>query len=432
MHKLLSLQLKKCFGKEWEQRAFPAEVQKLIDLVEQSYTQYDEDYRMLERTLDVNSAELTSILEEAQKQHEILRSVTKSMDEMIFYKDLDFRYIGCNQRCAGFFGKTPDDFIGRDDFVLYPEEYATHFREMDRLMLAEMAPRTNTEWVKNAGGEDVLLLTTKAPLKNARAEVFGLVGIARDITREHRMEQEIVSQQALLIQQSRLAAMGEMIGNIAHQWRQPLNTLGLIVQDIEEACLQGEIDFDYIRKSRRNGMEQIRFMSRTIDDFRNFFTPNREKRWFSLFRSVQDTLQILERGIADQRIALRVGVDEAIRMYGYRNEFTQVLFNLLKNALDAFEEMPRRKDGWIEIVAEMREGEIEIRVSDNAGGIAEAIREKIFDPYFTTKEEGKGTGIGLYMSRMIVETMEGSLRAEHNAAGSTFVITLPAFPEGSK
>ncbi len=432
MHKLLSLQLKKCFGKEWEQRAFPAEVQKLIDLVDQSYTQYDEDYRMLERTLDVNSAELTSILEEAQKQHEILRSVTESMDEMIFYKDLDFRYIGCNRRCAGFFGKTPADFIGRDDFELYPEEYATHFREMDRLMLAEMAPRTNTEWVKNAGGEDVLLLTTKAPLKNARGQVFGLVGIARDITREHRMEQEIVSQQALLIQQSRLAAMGEMIGNIAHQWRQPLNTLGLIVQDIEEACLHGEIDFDYIRKSRRNGMEQIRFMSRTIDDFRNFFTPNREKRWFSLFRSVQDTLQILERGIADQRIALRVGVDEAIRMYGYRNEFTQVLFNLLKNALDAFEEMPRRKDGWIEIVAEMREGEIEIRVSDNAGGIAEAIREKIFDPYFTTKEEGKGTGIGLYMSRMIVETMEGSLRAEPNAAGSTFVITLPAFPEGSK
>jgi PAS domain S-box-containing protein len=425
MHKLLQLQLKQCFGKECETIAESPQFQHFLSLIDESYRDYDDDNTILHRSLDMNSKELTEAIKEIKIAHEVLNNVTESIQDLIFYKDLAFKYIGCNQSCADFFGKSVSDYIGKDDFELYPLEHALGFRERDIYMFQKMESSTNQEWVKNFRGEDVLLLTTKHPLFNSKGELFGLVGIARDITKEYRLEQEIKEQQAIVIQQARLAAMGEMIGNIAHQWRQPINALGLILQDIDQAYRFGELDQPYIDTISAKAMEQIHYMSNTIDDFRNFFNPNKDKKVFSLNKSIENTKNILKQGISNSSIECSITIPEDFFIYGYKNEFSQVIFNLISNAKDALLSNPP-KTPWIKVNVTSKNQTAEITVSDNGGGISPDILPSIFDPYFTTKEEGKGTGIGLYMAKKIIEEhMEGTLLVNNTKEGACFTIVLP-------
>ncbi|HEX5622996.1 MAG TPA: PAS domain-containing sensor histidine kinase [Sulfuricurvum sp.] len=425
MHKLLEIQLKKSLGSEWKTALSP-ELALFLELVDQSYTQYDEDHRLVEHILEVSSKELTEANRDIGKSHELLHSVTESINDSIFYKNLDFTYIGCNQHFEQFAGKSKEEIIGKNDFDLFEPTYANLFRKMDTLMLKTMKPRTNDEWVKHADGTDVLYQTTKAPLLNAQGELVGLVGISRDITKERHLEQEVKSQQAMLIQQSRLAAMGEMIGNIAHQWRQPLNALGLIVQDIEEAYEFGELNKEYIQTTSSKAMDQINYMSQTIEDFRNFFNPEKTKKLFSLHSSIMSTIDILSASMKKNGIQYTISIPENLQIYGYPNEFSQVIFNLLNNAKDAL--MGKEvTTPLLRIEAHQDNNKIQILISDNGGGIPEAVFPKIFDPYFTTKEEGKGSGIGLYMSKMIIqEQMQGTLKAHNIQDGVCFTILLDA------
>lgn len=429
MHKLLQLQLKQCFGKECEDIASSPQFQHFLNLIDESYRDYDDDTTILHRSLDVNSKELTEAIKEIKIAHELLHSVTESIQDLIFYKDLDFKYIGCNQSCANFFGYSEATIIGKDDFELYPIEYALGFRQRDALIFETVKSTTNEEWVKNVNGEDVLLLTTKHPLFNSKGELFGLVGIARDITKEYRLEREVKAQQAILTQQARLAAMGEMIGNIAHQWRQPINALGLILQDIDQAYRFGELDQPYIDTISAKAMEQIHYMSNTIDDFRNFFNPNKDKKIFSLNKSIENAKNILRQGIRNSSIECSITIPEDLFIYGYKNEFSQVIFNLISNAKDALLCNPP-KTPWIKVNVTRTKETAEITVSDNGGGISLDILPSIFDPYFTTKEEGKGTGIGLYMAKKIIEEhMEGKLLVNNTKDGVCFTIALPIEPK---
>lgn len=424
MHKLLQIQLKKCFGKEWENIARSSELNTFLEFVDQSYRDYDEENTILHRSLDMNSKELTEAIQDLKQSHETLHSVTESIQDLIFYKDLSYTYIGCNQTCARFFGKEVSDFIGKNDFDIFPPEYAIGFREKDTLMFEKMESSTNEEWVKNFKGEDTLLLTTKTPLFNSKSELIGLVGIARDITKEYRLEHEIKEQQAILAQQTRLAAMGEMIGNIAHQWRQPINALGLIIQDLGGAYRFGELNQDYIDSISTKAMDQIQYMSNTIDDFRNFFNPDKDKKRFSLNESIENAKKIIRQGIHNSAIECTVSISRDIFIHGYKNEFSQVMFNLISNAKDALlENQPSYP--WIRITVTSKENKAVITVSDNAGGIDPDILPRIFDPYFTTKEEGKGTGIGLYMAKKIIENhMGGTLQVKNTKDGVAFSIVL--------
>jgi PAS domain S-box-containing protein len=427
MHKLLQIQLKKCFGKEWENIARSSELNTFLEFVDQSYHDYDEENTILHRSLEMNSKELTEAIQDLKQSHETLHSVTESIQDLIFYKDLNYTYIGCNQTCARFFGKKVSDFIGKNDFDIFPPEYAIGFREKDTLMFEKMESSTNEEWVKNFNGEYTLLLTTKTPLFNSKSELIGLVGIARDITKEYRLEHEIKEQQAILAQQTRLAAMGEMIGNIAHQWRQPINALGLIIQDLEGAYRFGELNQDYIDSISTKAMDQIQYMSNTIDDFRNFFNPDKDKKRFSLNESIENAKKIIRQGIHNSTIECTVSISRDIFIHGYKNEFSQVIFNLISNAKDALlENQPLRP--WIRITVTSKEDKAVITVSDNAGGIDPDILPRIFYPYFTTKEEGKGSGIGLYMAKKIIEDhMGGTLQAKNTKDGVKFSIVLPEY-----
>ncbi len=230
----------------------------------------------------------------------------------------------------------------------------------------------------------------------------------------------------LLIQQSKMAAMGDMMGNIAHQWRQPLNTLSLAVQDIEEAFYHNELDEKYMKNFIDISMENITFMSKTIDDFRNFFKPSKTKENFKLKDAIEDILKIITAQLKNHKIAIYL-YGENYNVVGYPNEFKQVILNLTNNAKDAILEK-KIENGLIEIrINNLSEKFKEVSVQDNGGGIPKNIIDKIFEPYFTTKDGVKGTGIGLYMSKTIIEeNMGGSLLVENYNNGARFRISIPS------
>ncbi len=228
----------------------------------------------------------------------------------------------------------------------------------------------------------------------------------------------------LLIQQSRQAAMGEMIGNIAHQWRQPLNALGLILQNIQFTYQMDELSDEFMDKSVTKGKLLTTSMSKTIDDFRNFFKPNKQKEDFFIAKTIKDTIELVEASYENSNIKLHTNFDESIQINGYPSEFSQVILNILSNAKDALVEH-KEDNRNIYICNYEKDGDAVIEIKDNAGGIPQEIMGKIFDPYFTTKEEGKGTGIGLYMTKTIVKhNMGGKLSVFNEEGGAKFTISF--------
>jgi signal transduction histidine kinase/ActR/RegA family two-component response regulator len=236
-------------------------------------------------------------------------------------------------------------------------------------------------------------------------------------------------QEQLLIQQSKLAEMGEMIGAIAHQWRQPLNALGVIVQDMQDAFNFGELNNDYITKSVQDSMDQIQYMSQTIDDFRNFFKTSKTMTSFSVLKAAETVLKMTNSFFYSNNIKIikEIEVDKTLEINGFQNEFMQVLINIFNNAKDAVIQAKTdgkigKNDGqvWLKI---LNNNGVNIVVSDNGGGIPPEIIGKIFEPYFTTKEERMGTGIGLHMAKVIIEThMNGRLVVENTDVGAQFKI----------
>ena len=240
-----------------------------------------------------------------------------------------------------------------------------------------------------------------------------------------RAIKENEEQQALLINQARSAAMGEMIGNIAHQWRQPLNAIGLVIQNIEVSYYMNELDDEFMDKSLKKANFLTNEMSQTIDDFRNFFKPNKTKQEFDIGKKVNESLFLLSGSFNQSNIEIVKEIKEEIKFEGFPNEFLHSILNILNNSKDAFEEK-KIENRIINININKNEKSIIIEIRDNAGGIPEEILEKIFDPYFTTKAEGKGTGIGLYMSKNIIEkNMNGKLNVKSIDNQTIFTIELP-------
>jgi signal transduction histidine kinase len=214
-------------------------------------------------------------------------------------------------------------------------------------------------------------------------------------------------QDQIMYQHARLASMGEMIGNIAHQWRQPLNALTLLIQSFGTKSLAGKLDQEFIDKQVDEGLRLAVAMSNTIEDFRNFFSPSKEKEHFALKRSIEDTLEMSSFFCKDENIDIQVKCEEDIKVYGYANEFSQVILNFINNARDNFKLKKVLDDKRIEIVIEREAENVVIYFRDNGGGVEPSIIDRVFEPYFTTKHKATGTGIGLYMSKQIIEVQMG-------------------------
>ncbi len=230
---------------------------------------------------------------------------------------------------------------------------------------------------------------------------------------------EIRKKDNILQQQSKMASMGEMIGAIAHQWRQPLNELGLSIQNLEYDYKFGQIDEKFIDEFIEYNKKTIMFMSDTIDDFRNFFRVDKEKKNFNVKEKTKSVIAMLSSQIKNNNITLDLIGDDFI-YNGFASEYSQMVLNIINNAKDALISN-NIINPYIHIFLENES----IIIKDNAGGIPNDIIDRVFEPYFTTKEQGKGTGMGLYMSKMIIEdNMGGSLSVENDKDGAIFIINL--------
>jgi len=360
-------------------------------------------------------------------------------------KDEAGRFLFANEYMKDLLGA--DNPVGKTLRELLPPDTASKIAEKDQQSLTQgLLLVLNT--IRDTYGDNRIFETYKFPLPMPGGEVL-LGSISVDITERKRVEQSLALKQMqleelnhsleqrvkqtvdelrqkdqLLIQQSRQAAMGEMINNIAHQWRQPLNNIGLIIQNLQLQYEAGEMDSGQMAAEIGKTMDVIAHMSRTIDDFRNFFHQDKERQTFVVNEMVSRSLDFLLPGLKNSGIAVEYREEPNVTANGYPREYMQALLNIFNNARDVL--LERGAPQPLIRIKIFRENQRSVvTIHDNGGGISDDVLPKIFDPYFTTKELGKGTGIGLYMSKTIIEkNIEGSLTACNIDGGVEFRIEV--------
>ncbi len=268
-----------------------------------------------------------------------------------------------------------------------------------------------------------------APILDKNQKITGVILVFRDATKEHEMRKkaknELIAKDELMISQSRHAAMGEMISMIAHQWRQPLSVISMgannIIMDIE----LDEINNKTLKSNAKLITNQTQELSKTINDFRDFFKPKKEIEELPVKNLFKETFKIIEKSLENNNIEVITQFNSNKTIHTYSRELTQVLINILNNAKEALTE-DNIKEKKIFISAQSTLNNIHINICDTGGGLKEELIKKIFDPYFSTKNEKNGTGLGLYICKIIVEKhLEGTIKAYNKDAGMCFEINLP-------
>jgi len=247
--------------------------------------------------------------------------------------------------------------------------------------------------------------------------------VEKEVSRRMQLEAEREQQLAVLIQQTKMAELGTMMGVIAHQWMQPLTIISLNAQVFPEEVGSGEDRVEVAKKYSKEILEQTDFMTQTINDFRNFYKPSKKKAPFSVLEQASSIVLLLSAQLAQSGITVEISGDDTLCCMGHVNEFKQVVLNIINNAKDAFVERDIL-ERVIVINAEPRDDLIVMTISDNAGGIPADVVSTIFDPFISTKGE-KGTGIGLSLAKTIIEeNMYGKIFVQNIDEGAKFTIEL--------
>lgn len=249
------------------------------------------------------------------------------------------------------------------------------------------------------------------------------------IKKQHSLEAENREKDIMLIYQSRQAKTGEMMGNITHQWKQPLNTINLILANLLDSYHFGDLDEERLQKSVSKVEKIVGNMSETITDFTDFLRPSKEKISFDVTDCIKSALSLMEESISYHRICVHVSYDGATSCFGYPNELTHVIFNILNNARDAIvEASPQQRSIKIHVMEQ--QDFLDIMISNNGNHIPQEIIGRLFEPYFTTKSPANGTGLGLYISKQIVEQrMNGKLFIENVSNGVCCHIRMQSVPQ---
>jgi len=379
------------------------------------------------------------------------RSIFENSVEGIFQRTPEGRYLDANPSLARMLGyDTPQQLmaavtdIGRQ-LYRHPQR---HEAFMLLLQEKDVVEAFEAQQVRKDGSVIWVSISARA-IRDANGKILHVEGTSVNITERKQAQEalmeseqryrllsenleqsvnqavaELRQKDEILVIQSRQALMGEMISNIAHQWRQPLNMLGLLTQELPVAYKIGVFDFPYLEGTVKKAMEIIFHMSKTIDDFRNFFKSDKEKEEFKARESIIKTVSLMEGTLNAHEIRVEITSEDDPVILGYPNEFSQVVINLLNNARDAFSKRNTPSPTiWIRLAA--RNGKTVVTVTDNAGGISEEIIDQIFQPYFTTKGPEQGTGIGLFMSKTIIEkNMNGTLTVRNVPEGAQFTIEI--------
>ena len=366
-------------------------------------------------------------------------------------------------------GYSYDELIGQNhNIVRHPETPTSNFENLWKTLLSKK-PYKSTVKNLTKDKKTVYLNTTITPILDENENIIEFIAIRYDVTSEVELkkrlelkekeleqlnlnlEQKVKEQtkqlkelnktleqrvfeeikkneekQKLLFWHSRMASLGQMLANIAHQWRQPLTELNLTLFNMKKASINNnEKKVDELYKESKT---LIASMSSTIEDFTNFFNPQKEKKSFEIKDAINEALVILRKVIEIENIHIQIDVPIDYKVIGVSNELSQVIVNLIQNSKDAFVQNKIDNKTIIISLKENQQKEKKyalLEIKDNAGGIEKENIEKVFDPYFTTKYKSQGTGLGLFMSKMIIEkSLEGELSHENVDDGSTFKIKL--------
>jgi len=372
-----------------------------------------------------------------------LDTLLNTIPDLIWLKDTDGTYLFCNPMFERFFGEKESGIVGKSDYDFVDKELADFFRQKDKEAMSKGSPSVNSEWVTFADdGHRALLETIKTPLYGEQGQIIGVLGVARDVTTMWKAHEEIkelnkslefkieeetakrVQAEQAMFSRTKMILMGEVMGMVAHHWRQPLNALGITIQDMPYAFKAGEINEQYLKDAVESSMRHINMMSKTIDDFRNFFSPSQSKHNFCIEEAITSILNITGPSLKEYGIDVHLKLDTKHTIDSYESEFKQALLNLISNSKDAIIERGGELK-LINITVEDRDGGLVIAIEDSGGGIPINIMDRIFEPYFSTKEQGKGTGIGLYMVRQLVERhIGGTITVSNGKMGARFEIRL--------
>ena len=391
--------------------------------------------KRFESTVQQHKEELTGISEDLQwnisKRKEVETSYQTlflvANDAILLSKGL--QYLECNEKAVEMFGFPRAEVMGMNMLDFSPEFQPNGRESMEMarkiIDMAKAGEQQFFEWtfLRSDGTEFAAEVGLKI-LRLGNQELT--LSSIRDISKRVNAEKQL--QQA-----QKMAAMGEMLGAIAHQWRQPLNTLSTYVASLQAAYHNDKINKDFVQKLTSEADAQIQFMSKTIDDFRHFFRPSKSKVPFDIIEAIKSAVKLMQAQLKQSEIALKIEYDETrgpLVVYGYQSEFVHVLVNILANARDAIEDrLLQEADAalrLIEIDVASHGNEVIIRIKDYGSGIPAHLLTKVFDPYFTTKATLSGAGIGLYMAKIIVEKeMNGVLSAKNTKLGAQFTIKLP-------
>ena len=346
---------------------------------------------------------------------------------VITNKDGEIEYV--NPHFSKITGYSFQDAIGQNPRVLKSE--FTSSSEYKGLWDSLISKKTWRGTFKNITkeGKDFWESAIITPILDNNNNITHYLAIKQEITKEIYLKEELKNKEELMIAQSRHAAMGEMISMIAHQWRQPISVISMAANNILADIQLDMIDNDELRENTESMIQQTTYLSQTIEDFRDFFRPNKSKEVTTPKKVLDESLKIMDKALENHDIKVEIIKDENLNISIYSRELLQVFLNILKNAKEALQK--NRKDNRlieIEIIKKATTSRTIIR--DNAGGIKEQILDKIFDPYFSTKSEKGGTGLGLYMCKTIIEKhFNGEIGVYNDKKGACFYVDIPLHEE---
>ncbi|MGB5867436.1 MAG: ABC transporter substrate binding protein [Arcobacteraceae bacterium] len=367
--------------------------------------------------------------EELAIQLNFIESLLDTIKNPIFYKDKNGRYLGCNNAFSNFTGIEKKAVMGKTMYDVFKER--EDFFKIHEVIEKKLFKNEKVdEYIMDYHIQDTIktVIISKSLYHNNDQEVEGILTVLHDITDIVKIQNEKKQHESFLIQQSKLAEIGEMINAIAHQWNEPLVEMSAIVQDLELQHKTAKISDDDINCFVKDSMIQIQYMSKTLKDFRDFLKPSAQKSNFVIEDAFNEILNIIERQIKYSYIDLNIEYNcPNLIVYGYKNEFMQVLITILNNSKDAILQLKLKDiyyNGKIDVIVSSKEDIVEILIIDNGSGIKQKDKEFLFDPYYSTKE--KGNGLGLYMSRILIQDkMDGKIYFKDTKECTTLAIELP-------
>ncbi len=370
--------------------------------------------------------ESVSLYNELELNRQRYQDLVEDINDWIWEVDAEGNFRYSSPKVKELLGYEPDELIGIGPFSLMPEQERERLEGMLMKLVKAGAPFESIEnTLRRKDGRFITVETSAQAIRDRAGNVTGYRGINRDITDRKKLEEELRHKEELMLAQSRQAAMGDMIAMIAHQWRQPITVVGMAINNLQlPLALGNEVSKELLEKTINTVSHQLKHLSKTIDDFRNFFKPNKQKERVQPKHILDDAMQIIGKSLENNDIKVVYTHLSEQTVSTFPNELLQVYLNLLANAKDVLKE-GKVKDPLITISIDGGEGQLKTHICDNGGGIPPEIIDRLGEPYLTTKEEN-GTGLGLYMSKIIVEKhMGGRILWENSDGGACFTVCLP-------